>query len=232
MSGRLVGILGGMGPEASAELYRRVIRLTDAAIDQDHVPLLVYSNPDIPDRSAAILEGGATPLPALRESVRRLAAAGAETIAIACNTAHHFFDGIQSAVDVPILHMVRASAEWTATNLPDVRRVGLLATTGTVRCGLYDDAFAEVGLEVCRPSETSQARVMEAIYRVKAGKQPVGPAATLAEVGQELVGQGAQALVLGCTEVSVALGRYESDVPLVDPLDVVAAALIHAARGA
>jgi aspartate racemase len=204
---RRAGILGGMGPAATIRLYEEITARTPARADQDHIPLVIESNPGIPDRTAALLAGGADPLPAMLESVRRLTAAGAEFIAIACNTAHAWYPAIAQAAAVPVLHLIRIAAEACRARLTNGGVVGLLATEGTVSTGLYQAALGEVGLRWVLPSQADGAELMGAIRLVK-----TGGAGNLQEAGRivrrqasRLIDQGAQVILLGCTDLSVVL---------------------------
>ncbi len=220
-----IGILGGVGPEATAELFRRIIRSTCAGADQEHVPVIIFNDPSIPDRTAAILGRGPSPAPALRRAARRLAAAGADFIVIPCNTAHYYLPAIRRAVRVPVLDMPAAAAAYVAEHYPGVRRVGLLATTGTLRTRIYQQAFRRCRRRVLAPAAADQQRlVMEAIYGprgVKAGGCRL-PAAQLRAAGEALRRAGAELIVAGCTEISVVLRRDCAGLPLVDPLTILA----------
>ena len=170
MSEKIIGILGGMGPEATADLYLRIIKATPAKRDQDHPRVIIYSNSKVPDRTAAILGTGLSPMPELIRAGKRLEEAGVDFIIIPCNTAHYFVDQLQKELRVPILHMIRLSAEAAHKAYPNVKKAGLLATDGTVKSGLYRIAYGEVDIEILEPAPEGQADVMKAIYQcVKAG---------------------------------------------------------------
>jgi len=206
---KVVGILGGMGPEATMELFRRVVKLTPAKKDQEHLRIIIDNNPKIPDRSRAMLEGGESPLPLAAETARNLERAGASFIVIPCNTIHHYIDGIRESVRIPVLSMVELSVERLAST-PEVKRVGIVATTGTIKSVLYRRALVAKGLEPIEPDDKTQEKVMEAIYRVKARGVDEEAKAMLSEVVERLRGIGADALLIGCTELSLLheeLGR-------------------------
>lgn len=243
---KVIGVLGGMGPEATADFFLRVVRLVPARRDQDHPRVIIDSNPAIPDRTAAVLGRGPSPVPALVETARNLERAGAELIAIPCNSAHVWYDEIAGSVRVPVLHMIRLTAQATrkllgrgdsgagAATAPTARGAGppralLLATTGTVESGIYRRAFEEAGLELACPSPERQAQVMEAIYHVKAGQparaRPLALEAAVAEVER----LGPAAVVLGCTELPLILRPLDLPVPLVDSTEVLARAAVEMA---
>lgn len=231
MADRLIGVLGGMGPEATAEFYRRVISNTPAKRDQDHVRLLIYSNPSIPDRTQAIVGEGQTPVPALIASARLLADAGVELIVMPCNTAHHFLDAIRTAAAVPVVDMIGDTVRAIQRQHPALRRVGVIATGGTVHSDLYGKALAASGLTVLYPQcVENQERVMEALYAVKAGRPLAEARRLLREPMRDLVAQGADALIAGCTEASVLLTGMPRSIDVFDPLDVLAKSVIAAAR--
>ena len=135
-----IGILGGMGPLATADLFRKIVLLTDAARDNDHIRIYIDDNASIPDRTAAILSGGADPLPAMTDSLRKLEACGADCIIMPCNTAHYFLPRLQALTDVPFLSMLEASASACRARFPG-RTAAVLATKGTLAAGLYQQVL-------------------------------------------------------------------------------------------
>jgi aspartate racemase len=228
---KIVGILGGMGPEATADLFMRIIRATPAKRDQDHLRVIIYSNSKVPDRTPAILGKGPSPLPEMLRTGRALEAAGADFIIIPCNTAHYYYDDLTRGLKLPILHMIRLAAEETRRKSADITRAGLLATDGTVASRLYHDAFSEAGIEIITPPPRQQADVMRAIYKhVKAGDLD-GGGSILRGVEEELVGEGSEAVICGCTEVSLVLRQGDLEVPVIDPLQVLAEAAVDYAFG-
>ena len=236
MSGRAltIGIVGGMGPEATADLFKKIIRATPAKRDQDHIPVVIVSDPSIPDRTEALLGEGEDPLPAMAKSAQACLGAGADFLIMPCNTAHCFHPGLCEGIPVPVLHMMEEVARFLASTHPEVRKVGLLATTGTVRLALYQETLSQDGLEVIVPGEDDQGKVMEAIYGergVKAGYYD-GPRDLFSEVAANLVARGATAIIAGCTEIPLALEQGDVDgAVLVDPTDVLAHAAVARALG-
>jgi aspartate racemase len=224
----VLGVLGGMGPVATADFLLRLARLTPAGRDQDHVPTIVYSDPQTPDRSDAILGVGPSPLPALRRGVEFLSRAGCALIAIPCNTAHYWYDELVARSAVPILHIADAAAgELTGAG---GRTVGILATDGTIRAGIYQTRLAACGLAAIDLTDLGGPDgepnpVMRGIRAVKAGQDALARD-TLRGAGQELVRRGATALVLACTDVSAALAGTSSlaGVPVLDAADCLARA--------
>ena len=217
----MIGVLGGMGPLATVDLYQKIIEATPAERDQDHLHVIIDSNPAVPDRSAALLHGGEDPTPLLLAGATRLANAGADFIVVPCNTAHAFLPRIASALTIPLLSMIDETAKAVARELPG-SVVGILATGGTISARLYQDAFAREGLESIVPDDEDQARVHAAIARVKAGY--VGAAQTelvrAAAVG--LIERGAHSVVVACTELPLILTQADISVPLFDPTRILA----------
>jgi len=231
MGEKIIGILGGMGPEATADLYMRIIRATPVEKDQDHHRVIIDSNAKIPDRTPAILGTGPSPLPLMLETGLNLQRAGADFIIMPCNTAHYFHSQLQAGLDVPVLHMIRLSAEETKRSHPDVRKAGLLATDGTLASRLYHESYGEQGIEIVAPTEESQRDVMDAIYRhIKRGDLETG-GKLLHRAAHTLMDAGAEAVICGCTEVSLVLHDGDLAVPVVDPLQVLAEKAVELARG-
>lgn len=170
MKRKVAGILGGMGPEATIDLMKRVLRATPAQDDRDHVHLLVDNNPQVPSRIQALLEKtGESPGPCLCDMARKLESWGADFLAMPCNTAHYYHKEIQKAVSIPVLNIISLSVEECLRRKPHLRHVGLLASTAVLNLNLYDEAFALHGVEVVVPAPPMQERVMAAIRQIKKG---------------------------------------------------------------
>ena len=197
---KVIGILGGMGPLATADLFQKITLHTAAACDQEHPRVCIDSNTNIADRTAALLHGGADPVPEMVKSARRLESIGAELLIMPCNTAHNFYDAVASSVSIPVLHMIAATRDALKTR--GVRCAGLLATDGTVQTGIYQ--------------------------RVKAGDLAHDASAFRAAC-EHLLARGAEVLILGCTELPPAFDIYHLDYPNVDPTLELALAAIRAA---
>ena len=217
--GAVVGVLGGMGPLATVDFLHKMLAATPATIDQEHVPVVVSSIPQVPDRARAILGDGESPLGAIVHSGRRLAAAGADLVVMPCNTAHLWFDDIRRAIGLPMLHLVDAAVEEATALAGPGGRVGLLATDATLASGLYVDrapADAARPLQWLLPTDDEVHRlVMPGIAAVKAG-QLQRAADQLLRAAQALAKRGASGVVLGCTEIPVVLDARNAPVPVVD----------------
>jgi aspartate racemase len=220
----VVGILGGMGPEATVLLMSRIIALTSAEDDADHVPLLVDHNPQVPSRIKALVEGrGDDPGPVLADMARRLAGAGATALAMPCNTAHVYVPVITAAVDLPFINMIERTAEHLAgMDLPN-RRVGILASTAVQTLGLYDQALSNYGLTVVFPE--NQADLLLAIRQIKRDAQHPQARDTHRRVAGELLLDQSDVLLVACTEFSLIADAVPAGARVVDALDVLAAAI-------
>lgn len=229
----IIGILGGMGPAATADFYAKLVATTPGTSDQDHLRTVIWSDPTIPDRTEALLGDGPDPTPWLLDGSRVLREAGATVIAIPCNTAHAFVPRITDHIGLPIVHMIGEAARHLTTLSPRIHTAGLLATTGTVRAGLYQEWLDRFGIRLVLPDADSQDHeVMAAIHAVKAGTHDDRTTAFLARAAGRLIEQGAQAVVAGCTEIPLGLPADAVDVPLVDPALVLAQALVRRATAA
>ncbi|SFL72556.1 aspartate/glutamate racemase family protein [Methylobacterium pseudosasicola] len=227
----MLGVLGGMGPLATADFLAKLVRATPARRDQDHIPTLVCSAADIPDRASAILGQGPDPLPAMRAALARLEAAGATRIAIPCNTAHHWHAALQAGTALPILHIVDAVADDLAGSGLAGGPVGLLATGGTLRAGLYPERLARHGFTCLSPDPDGQDAVVAAIDLVKAGQ--VAEAALILEAqARALAAAGCRRVVMACTEIPVALSSLDDNLAgvMVDATEALARACVAACR--
>jgi aspartate racemase len=219
----ILGIFGGMGPEATARFYSHIIELTPAEADQDHIPSLIYSLPQVPDRTASIKRNDSSIIPWIVEGVTRLENAGASFIAIPCNTVHYYFDHMQKAVRVPILHMIRETVAKIRENHKDAVKIGLLATEGTIESGLYEKELEKGGLTAIIPDQrTEREKVMKAISGIKSGSDFRINRDLLAEAGRHLLERGAELILLGCTEIPLAFDPEKVDVPVIDASRVLA----------
>jgi aspartate racemase len=220
----VVGVLGGMGPLATVDFLRKLVDATPAATDQEHVPVVVSSIPQVPDRTAAFRGEGGSPLAAMVASGRRLVAAGAGLVVVPCNTAHLWFDGVQQALDLPMLHLVDAAMAEVQVQLDaggsggTGGTVGLLATDATLASGLYLNRPPPDGRRVAWRLPTAGEMlelVMPGIAAVKAGDLPQG-AQRLARAACALRARGADVVVMGCTEIPLVLDAEAAGLPVVD----------------
>jgi len=232
---RIVGILGGMGPLAGAEFLRQLTLLTPGTRDQDHVMAVLWSDPTVPDRPAAMFEGGPSPAPAMIHGLRVLEQAGAGMICIACNTAHLWFDEIQAAIATPILHIVdAAAADLARLGIGAGATVGILGTTATVKSGLYHQRLAARGFVPISLDDAEMAATSTPSIKCVKANDLAGSFAPLAAAVGLLRARGAAAVVLGCTELPLAAqagDRAAFGVPVVDTVEAHARAALAWARG-
>lgn len=224
---RPVGVLGGMGPEATILLMQKVLDAVPAQDDADHVPLIVHQNTQVPSRVAALIEGtGEDPAPALRAMAADLQRAGARALAMPCNTAHHYAQAVAEATDLPFLDMIAGAAD--ALRGAGAARIGMLASPATRLAGVFERPFAARGLEPVWLQD--DAPLLDIIRAVKAGAPQEQTAPALAAQAALLAGQGAQRLLVACTELSLLSEGLPGDLPRTDSLDCLAAAIVDFAR--
>jgi aspartate racemase len=223
---RRIGILGGMGPAAAIDLQTKILAATPASRDAQHLPVVVWNVPQIPDRLAAILGSGPSPLPAILAGAHALEAAGCEAIAIACNTAHYWADDLAASLRVPLLHIADAAMDAMGRLPVRPMRVGLLATRGTLAAAFYGKRLAQRGFEWLVPTEEEQDRLVDrAIAQVKAG-DIAGARAPLEAAAGALAARGADVLLLACTELPLAAEGANFPVPVLDATRALAATIV------
>jgi len=227
---KVVGVLGGMGPEATARFLARVIALTPARKDQDHLRIIVDNNPKIPDRTEAILSGDRSILPVLLETAKNLEKNNVDFIVIPCNTAHYFYEDLVAEISVPILHMISEVTQAVSYSIPGCRKLGLIATSGTVASNLYQKQFEESGVVVIVPDTQSQAKVMDAILDIKENQEKDWARRQIIEAANLLMEREVQALLLGCTDITLVVNENDFPVPLFDSTEVLAKATVRFAR--
>ena len=232
MPEKIIGILGGMGPEATIDLFYKIIKFTPAEKDQEHLRIIIDNNPKIPDRTAAILGKGEDPLPALQETAQNLEKAGADFIVIPCNTAHYFLSSIQESVNIPVLNMIEETAKETKKRIPQIKKVGLLASIGVYKSEIYHQHFKKFYIEVISPEEKDKEEIMKVIYTIKAGDLSKRVKKNILKITQKLIDKGAEAIIAGCTEIPLILKEGDGDVsvPLIDPTQILAKAAVQKAR--
>lgn len=221
--GRVLGVLGGMGPAATVAFLARVQALTPAAVDEDHIRVIADINPQVPNRHTRPEAAGRT----LGRMAQALKAAGAQVLAMPCNTAHAHAEAIRAA-DLPFIDMVAETARAAAA--AGARRIGVLATPGGE--ALYARALAAEGLTLVAPSPADRERFMTVVFRVKAGDVGDRQRAAMRDLAQALIAAGAEAVIGGCTEVPLLLTQADIAAPLIDSAEVLAQACVAACRQA
>jgi aspartate racemase len=228
---KTVGVLGGMGPEATVDFMAKVIALTDASCDQDHVRMLVDHNPHVPNRQDAILHGGEDPGPVLADMAADLEASGADFLVIPCNTAYVFEDAILAATRIPLISIIGVSIAAAQERAPGANRIGLLATDGCLKAGVFQAGLDAAGLKAELPTEDELREFMALIKTIKAGRQTDETALRMADLAEALVARGAGAVIAGCTEIPLVLGQDAVSVPLVSSTDALAEITVKLATG-
>ena len=221
---KTIGILGGMGPAATLALAQRIIDQTPATSDQEHIPMLIHNNTNIPDRTLAIKGDGQSAFPELVRSLNILERE-ADFIVMPCNTAHFYFSELRKIATKPILHMVEETVKMIRCSYNDVHTIGLLATDGTILSRVYHDLFEEHGLKLIVPDAFDQEHlVMMSIYGpdgIKAGKSDLAQK-KLELAGEKLIQAGAQVVIGGCTEIPLLLKQESVSYVIIDPAKVLA----------
>lgn len=223
---KAIGILGGMGPLATADLFRKIVTMTKAGCDNDHIRIYIDDNASIADRTAAILSGGPDPTPMMADSLRKLEHCGADCIIMPCNTAHYFLPRLQAMTEVPFISMLEATAKTCAEAFPG-KTAAILATKGTLATGLYEEALKAQNVAYLVPDAQEQDALMRVIYQgVKADAAPESYRRDMECVLETLPARGADYFILGCTELPLAAELLGLRQPMIDPTAELAKAAI------
>jgi len=224
-----VGIIGGMGPEATIDFMSRVIALTPSQRDQDHIHMVVENNPHIPDRqSTAENDLIAIELTAIAE---RLEVAGADFLVLPCNTAHVFIDDLLKNIQIPFVHIVSETVNEIVKEHTNVKNVGLLATDMCINSGIYHQAIKSVDRTVLVLEQQDQKSCMQLIFDVKKGKYSKSTKTDMVRLADQLIQKGADIIVAGCTEIPLILDTKSINVPLVSSTEVLAKRTVEIAIG-
>ncbi len=214
---KTVGIIGGMGPKATVDFLQQVISLTPATKDQEHLKMIVAMNPQIPDRTEAILNRLDSPLPELTKSAKLLEESGVHFIVIPCVTAHVWLKEIQKSISVPIISLLDVTLKRVREEGASLKNIGILTTTGTKQSRIFDKLFNPDGYTIIYPEEKIQERfVMEGIYRIKAGNDPHQSTRHFLRASEDLMKKGAQIIIAACTEIPLSIQQADIAVPLID----------------
>jgi aspartate racemase len=222
---KTIGILGGMGPEATLDCFAKIIKNTPARTDQEHLRVVIDSNPKVPDRTAAIIGKGESPLAILVAGCHCLQRAGADFIIIPCVSAHFFLDEIQQQIELPILSIFDAVTETIASDHPQIKTVGLMGATGTISGGLFQKRLTADNIHTVVADENHQSKVMAAIYDIKNSQSLRSKAeikSDLIAAAESLISKGAGGIIAGCTEIPLALSQDDLLVPYFDVLTILA----------
>ena len=228
MSEQTVGVIGGMGPEATVDLMRRVIAATPAQDDVDHIHMLVDNNPKVPSRIKALIEGtGESPAPFMAKMAQGLEQAGVDFLVIPCNTAHMYYSEVVAAVSIPVVNILDVTVQHVKRCQPDIRRVGMLASTAVENIRLYHDKFDIEDIETLFPTPVHQEKVMALIKGVKSKDYDADAVARYNEAAAYLKSQGAECLILACTELSVIADKLTIELPVYDASQLLAEHIVY-----
>jgi len=226
---KIIGIIGGMGPEATADLYLKIIKNTKAKKDQDHFRVIIDSNVKIPDRTQAILHNGEDPTPYLIQTAKNLDKLSVDVACIPCITAHYFYEAVQESVSFKIINIIEEVVEYIKKYYPNIRKVGILSTTGTIKTELFNQYLKDYTI-VYPTKEIQEKNVMKAIYGekgIKSGGEPEYARKLLVEAGEKVISRGAEVIIAGCTEIGLVLDKDSFDVETLDLLEIASTILIH-----
>ena len=227
---KIIGILGGMGPEATVDLMHRIIAKTEARDDIDHIRCIVDNNPKVPSRIKALLEGsGVSPAPCMVDMAKRLETWGADCLAIACNTAHNYYPDVQQAVSIPVLNMIELTAHHVVRENPQCLRVGILASPAVRLTKLYASVLEPLGRMAVYPEPEYENRLLQVIKNIKNGDTGEPVRREFATIVENIKKCGASIAVIACTELGIICEQY--DIPTIDAADVLATELVNFAKG-
>ncbi|HEX7718218.1 MAG TPA: amino acid racemase [Woeseiaceae bacterium] len=227
-----VGVLGGMGPEATIDFMSLVVALSGATNDQDHIHLIVDQNPKVPNRQQALRGEGPNPGAVLATMARRLEQAGADFLVMPCNTAHAFTAAIREAVKIPLISIIDVTVDEIGVACPLALEVGIMATDGMLQAGLLQNALAESGRKAVLPTGDELGQLMDLIHGIKAGDKSSASRHAMAALAKALELRGAEVVIAACTEIPLLLRQSDLTVPLISTTEVLARRTVSLARRA
>lgn len=230
-SQKTVGVMGGMGPDATVDFMARVIALTESNGDQDHVHMIVDQNPTIPDRQTAIRDGTDDVSKALGAMAKRLEDAGADFLVMVCNTAHVFLDDVHATTDIPFIHLIEESVREIDIIRPDAKIVGVMATVGCLDTEIYQDAITASGRVALVPEGGDLQKLMDLIEAIKAGNKDEDVRQDMQASANKLVARGADIIIAGCTEIPIVFEGENCEVPVISSTGVLAQRTLELAKG-
>lgn len=230
-SQKTVGVMGGMGPDATVDFMARVIALTESNGDQDHVHMIVDQNPTIPDRQTAIRDGTDDVSKALGAMAKRLEDAGADFLVMVCNTAHVFLDDVHATTDIPFIHLIEESVREIDIIRPDAKIVGVMATVGCLDTEIYQDAITASGRVALVPEGSDLQKLMDLIEAIKAGNKDEDVRQDMQASANKLVARGADIIIAGCTEIPIVFEGENCEVPVISSTGVLAQRTLELAKG-
>ncbi|MCR2822798.1 aspartate/glutamate racemase family protein [Lederbergia panacisoli] len=225
---KVVGLLGGMGPEATIDIYQKITEYTFAKKDEDHLRIIIDSNPKMPSRQDAILLGSENPGPAMAETAQNLERAGADFIVICANTAHFYYDFVKDAVNIEVLHIIDETVKSILE--AGTKKVGVLATSGAIKTGIFQKALEKESLDVVLLPDDLQNGIQDAIFSYKYNGKNDDNIRSLKVAADYLVENGAETVIMGCTEIPIILSEVETNVPFIDPNEIIAKRIVQFAK--
>lgn len=227
MAHKVVGILGGMGPAATAELFTRIINNTVAEMDQEHVNMIIINDPQIPDRSAYILKNGTSPIPKLQENLDKLYHAGADVAVIPCMTAHTFINELNKTSHIPIINAIDLVEQYIKRFYPGIKKIGLLATDGSIASNVFQKYITT---KIIVPNQSQQHEIMDIIYGkngIKSGYVDGDVTDRIKKVTDKLKEKKVEAVIAGCTELSLVMDEDKLEIPIIDPITILAKKVVE-----
>jgi len=212
---KIIGVIGGMGPEATLDLFYKIIKNTKAKKDQDHIHLIIDNYPQIPDRTSYILGNGENPLPYILKSAKMLESLGADAICMPCNTSHVFEEEIKKTVKVPFISIIKSVIDELKENYSNLKKVGLIATKGTLVTKIYEKRLKNEGFIFLDIKDELEERIMEIIYSVKSGVVEENKE-KLTSVINDFIKMGVDVIIAGCTEIPLILPFIDNKIPIID----------------
>ena len=223
---KTIGVIGGMGPDATIDFFSKVVAKTKATTDQEHLHIIINNNPKVPDRQKSIAGSGASSIPELQKSAIALEKAGADFLVMTCNTAHYYVNEIIKVINIPFISILDASVDASLKRNPKLKRIGLLAANGTIKTKVYENNYKTAGVNSIVPNEEEQARVMDIIYQVKAKQVTPELKQEIKLLANRLIDRGAEMILGGCTEIPLILEDGDISVPLINSTDALVDASI------
>jgi len=227
---KVVGILGGMGPEATIDIFTDIVKHTKIKNDNDHLRIIIDNNPKLPSRQDAILKGTENPGPAMALTAKNIENAGADFIILGANTAHYFYQYVKEAVNIPVLHIIDETVLTTIETVKDIKKVGVLATKGAMKTKMFQEAFEAVGVTVTNVPEDILTLIHTAIFDFRAEGLNENNLTMIKKAVSFLIENGSEAIVMGCTEIPLMLKNQKTTVPLINPNDVIAEITVKYAK--
>ena len=227
---KIIGILGGMGPEATVDIFLKIMEACKATVDQDYVRVIMDFNSKIPDRQSAILEHTQNPGPAMADTAKNLENAGADFIIIGSNTPYYFLNYVEQAVTIPVLNIIEETIVEVKKQIQGVKKVGVLATTGAIKTKIFHRSFAEYGIDVIDLPKDLQKDANDIRYSYKFGRTADPSMAKMVDAAEYMIDHGAQAIIMGCTEIPLLLNPYDFSVPKINPNEIISKVAVQFAR--